>query len=320
MNVAAWLDQAGSKELEDKFTEMTAGANVMVQYREDLFARLKKLRGERDKHINRQENIKEQLDEISSKLKGKESEEVRGLERRRQELDDIIRDCDVKAGEYSNESKRIEKHMQNIQDDIKKNEALEAKTALAKKRMEACQDAAYIIQRIHEGAAIKTKNNLQKKINEVYSHFLRKGYIAKLKDDYTMHIVKEYGETEIAVAMSQGERQITSLAFIGSLVDIAREQQERGRNKFFRGGIYPIVMDSPFGSLDPDHRARIAQGIPTLSHQVVVLATDSQWEGDVQKHIGDRIGAEYILINHNPKSKQPSQYEYTEILEVKNNG
>ena len=131
-----------------------------------------------------------------------------------------------------------------------------------------------------------------------------------------MQIIKEFGETEIGVAMSQGERQITSLAFIGSLVDIAREQQERGRSKFFRGGIYPIVMDSPFGSLDPDHRARIAQGIPSLSHQVIVLVTDSQWDGEVQRHIGDRIGVEYTLVNHNPKSDQPSQYEYTEIREV----
>ena len=170
-NVSLWLNQAGTKELENKFTEMTAGVSVMIQYRADLFSELKRLRTERDKHIYRQQNIKEQLDEISSKLKDKESEEVRGLERRRQELDDTIRDCDIKAGEYSAELKIIEGQMQKIQTDIKKNESLEAKTILAKKRMEACQDAAYIMQRIHEGAAYKTKNNLQKRINEVYSHF-----------------------------------------------------------------------------------------------------------------------------------------------------
>ncbi len=314
--VAAWLSQAGTKELEDKFTEVAAGIKVMSQYRIDLFSQLKTYRSQREKQLDHQQSIEEQLDEISSKLSDKDSETIRSLERRRQELDDNIRDCDVQEGKTREAVRNSEGKLDDIKKEVKKYEALEAKTALAKKRMEACQEARDIVAKIHEAAALKTKSNLQLRINEVYTHFLRKGYYAKLNDDYSLQIIKEFGETEKTVAMSQGERQITSLAFIGALVDIAREQYEKGKNKFFRGGIYPIVMDSPFGTLDPDHRARIAQGIPTLSHQVIILVTDSQWEGDVQKQIGSRIGTEYILVNYSPKSPRPSQYEYTDIREV----
>ena len=314
--VAAWLDQASSKELEDKFTEMTAGVKMMEEYRGQLFDDLRSLRFEREKEIDHQQNIKEQLDEISSKLSEKDSETIRNLEIKRQELDDSIRDYYISEGQYIAEQKNIVEQMQQTEKEIKRYQALEAKTALAKKRMEACAEARDIVSSIHEAAAIKTKNNLQSRINQVYTNFLRKGYLAKLNDDYTLQIVKEFDDTEKSVAMSQGERQITSLAFIGALVDIARDQHDKGKNKFFRGGVYPIVMDSPFGSLDPDHRGRIAQGIPTLSHQVVILATDSQWEGDVRNHIKNRIGAEYTLINYSPKSPNASQYEYTEIRGV----
>ena len=35
--------------------------------------------------------------------------------------------------------------------------------------------------------------------------------------------------------------------------------------------------------------------IPTLASQVVVLATDSQWEGPVEEEMRERIGQQYWL-------------------------
>jgi DNA sulfur modification protein DndD len=314
--VESWLSQAGSKELEDKFTSTSAGVKLMEQYRPDLFAQLRELKNRKDTELEQLTSIREELDEIGVKLTEKDSEEIRKLERRRKELEDLIRDYDRKEGNYNGQIKQAQVHINKLNQEIEKCETLEAKASLAKNRMEACQKARDTIEAIHEEAAIKVKNDIQNRINEVYSHFLRKGYMAKLNEDYTLQIVKEFGETEKTVAMSQGERQITSLAFIGALVDTAREQWEKGKTRFFRGGIYPIVMDSPFGTLDPDHRRRIAQGIPSLSQQVVVLVSDSQWEGDVQKHLSTKIGAEYVLVNYSPKSPRTSQYEYTEIKEA----
>jgi DNA sulfur modification protein DndD len=54
-------------------------------------------------------------------------------------------------------------------------------------------------------------------------------------------------------------------------------------------------MDSPFGALDKSHRREVADVIPTLANQVVVFATDSQWDGPVAKQMKPVVGEQYWL-------------------------
>ncbi|MCR4399428.1 MAG: hypothetical protein NUV35_00880, partial [Syntrophomonadaceae bacterium] len=207
--VASWLERSGNKQLEDKFVALAAGEKLMTRLRSEMYEELRRLRADRENELGRLEYIKEQLDEVSAKLDSKASEEVRGLERRRQELETTIRECEHKAGNYGGQIKEKESRLKMLGEEIRKKEALEAKARTAKNRMIACEEARKIIEKIHEILAHQVKDRLQAKINDVYKDLLRKGYIAKLDDNYTLHIVKEYGDTDRSVAMSQAERQIT---------------------------------------------------------------------------------------------------------------
>jgi DNA sulfur modification protein DndD len=60
-------------------------------------------------------------------------------------------------------------------------------------------------------------------------------------------------------------------------------------------------MDSPFGSLEDDYRAKVAQWIPTLAHQVVVLVSKTQWRDEVERETRPRVGREYVLELHTQK-------------------
>jgi DNA sulfur modification protein DndD len=113
---------------------------------------------------------------------------------------------------------------------------------------------------------------------------------------------------------------VTSLSFIASIVSLAKEQYKKG-GEFFRGGLYPIVMDSPFGSVSV-YRELIARHIPELADQIILLVSPAQWEGDVQKEMASRIGKQATLIYHSPKIgkakethfvRADSAYEYSEI-------
>ena len=97
---------------------------------------------------------------------------------------------------------------------------------------------------------------------------------------------------------------------------------------------FPIVMDSPFGSLDEIYRRQIAKTIPKLANQLVVLVTKTQWRGEVAQEMANCIGREYVLAYNSPKPdceedaielggdryplvrQSPNEFEYTEILEV----
>jgi DNA sulfur modification protein DndD len=97
---------------------------------------------------------------------------------------------------------------------------------------------------------------------------------------------------------------------------------------------FPVVMDSPFGSLDEVYRRQVAKSIPQLANQLVILVTKTQWRGEVQAEITDYIGKEYVLVYNTSKPNceedwlelnrinyplvklSPNQFEYTEIIEI----
>jgi DNA sulfur modification protein DndD len=108
------------------------------------------------------------------------------------------------------------------------------------------------------------------------------------------------------VAKSSGENQILSLAFVGGIADLARQryQESKGRPASvfsFQGGIYPIVMDSPFGTLDENYRTEVAQAVPILAPQVIVFFSKAQGLGVVQGKLGPRIGEQYVISYYTPK-------------------
>ncbi len=97
---------------------------------------------------------------------------------------------------------------------------------------------------------------------------------------------------------------------------------------------FPVVMDSPFGSLDEIYRRQVAKSIPKLANQLVVLVTKTQWRGEVETEMTTQIGREYVLSYQSPKPdceedaidrygvayplvcRSPNAFEYTEIIEV----
>ncbi len=140
------------------------------------------------------------------------------------------------------------------------------------------------------------------------------------------------------VAASTGENQILSLSFIGSIIDRVREWSEKKMLMVPDSSTFPIVMDSPFGSLDEIYRRQIAKTIPKLATQLVVLVTKTQWRGEVEAEMANRIGREYVLIYYSSKPdceedsielggrryplvrQSPNEFEYSEIIEVERHG
>ena len=108
------------------------------------------------------------------------------------------------------------------------------------------------------------------------------------------------------VGPSTGQRQITSLVFIASLVALAKRRADiptivRGLG----GAEYPIVMDSPFGSLSTRFREGVTRWIPTLAPEVLVLVSDTQFKGSVEKVLNEtrKLGRRYYLRLHGPGLK-----------------
>jgi DNA sulfur modification protein DndD len=314
-NVESLLDQLAPKSLDAAISSFKGDMKVMNVERTNVFKDIKSLK---KKSMDLKQSIRilqEEIEEISKQLSSKESEEIADLEKSRNKLKEQNAELNQKIGRIRFEKEKLVENLKEVQKERKKTEGKLEKATLTQNRMDTCEKLIKVMNKLYDIRERAVKKHLQERISQVYSKFLRKGYTIQLTEDYELRVLNHYLKP---VGMSQGERQITSLSFIGAIVDIAREQFNREQKQSFEeGGIYPLVMDSPFGALDSDHRKRIAHGINKLADQVIVIVSTSQWRGEVEGQMEHLIGKEYNLDYHDPRQNASTDYEYTEIVEVR---
>jgi len=107
--------------------------------------------------------------------------------------------------------------------------------------------------------------------------------------------------TDEAAELEESESKL-DLKINGKLIKEQEDIEEAIGNvlpgslhRYLDGGGFPIVMDSPFGSLDSVNRSNIAEAITQLADQLVVLVSKTQWLNEVEQEMQSSIGSEYIL-------------------------
>lgn len=314
--VTQWREKAGPEGLDEAVTVISGAIKEFPQKREEFLEELKKSIKERVDLCEKRDHLEEQISEIGKGFE-KDAEEIKELESKRKTINEEVEDTNQKIGMKKSDAKKIENKIKDFEKNIEKARTKETKGAIAQKRFIVCQKAKNYIQDLYNDFTKKVKNKTQTKVGDLYSEFIRKPFWAEITDDFELKIFKRIKDEKLHVGMSTGERQIASLSFIGGLVDITREQYEKKKDaKYFKGGIYPIIMDAPFGYLDEDYRKVIGEGMPKLAEQVIVLVTSTQWKGEVEKTMKKRADKEYHLEYYNPQKIQDLEYEYTVIREV----
>ena len=102
-----------------------------------------------------------------------------------------------------------------------------------------------------------------------------------INDHYGLTIMHRDGRAEDS--RSAGAEQVVALALMGALQ----------ANAPLRG---PIVMDTPFGRLDPKHTANVVSTLPSMAEQVVLFVQEGEIDRDtVREHLGPHLLREYQL-------------------------
>jgi DNA sulfur modification protein DndD len=217
---------------------------------------------------------------------------------------------------------------------ITKHQMNEAKQTLAQQRIAAALDAIERLTEVRSRLENQFRSSLEKRVQEIFTSISFTPYIPKLNEKYELTLVENTLGEETIVAASTGENQILSLSFIGGIIDRVRDWIQENTLMGLDSSTFPIVMDSPFGSLDEIYRRQIAKILPRLANQLVVLVTKTQWRGEVAQEMQNYIGREYVLTYNSPKpdgeedvielgqvryplvKRSPNEFEYTEIVEV----
>jgi DNA sulfur modification protein DndD len=103
----------------------------------------------------------------------------------------------------------------------------------------------------------------------------------RINEQYGLSIIHTDGREEDS--RSAGAEQVVALALIGALQ----------ANAPLRG---PIVMDTPFGRLDPKHTANVVATLPRMARQVVMFVQEGEIDrATVRDLLGANLKREYVL-------------------------
>ncbi len=337
--VAEWRNRAGLGDVEEAWTRLSANADEFIRLRPELYVEIKEIQAHRLRLLQAGMGIEEGLSEVKRQLELQPSQEVRGLEQRRTKLQESIRELTLQIGALGGDFDRYGLQIIEKEGELKRADLQNAQARLAQKRVQVARDARHVFDGILDIRSNDVRSQLDDRIKDTYSKISFKAYVPELTSDFRLRLTKTLGGEEESVAKSQGENQILSLSFVGAVAALARDryaqaQREPSSVLSFQGGLYPVVMDSPFGSLDDNYRVQVARALPMLAPQVIVFVSKSQGLGPVQYELATRMGRMYVIAYFTPKddavnetielkgrdlsyiTKSPDQFEWAEIKEV----
>lgn len=332
--VSGWLEKSGMGDVEEKIFYMKQEFGNLEQQQQDFWDEVEQERSSIRNLETQLTSINNRLNAISEKLQGNEDVNVSGLEKQREDAtayrDELIGDdrlAEDRIGQISAEIKQLKKK-------IEEHEQRGEQQALLQRQIAATEQAIQCISEVRQRVDDKFRTVLEAKVREIFQQVAVVPYLPKLNENYELFLVNRVGDEELVVPTSQGQNQVLSLSFIGSVIDRVRYWSKKHSLLNLDASSYPLVMDSPFGNLDEIHRRQIALVIPKLAEQLVVMATKTQWRGEVEVEMEPYIGKEYVLTYHTTKPNtqpdfverhgvqyalvKPSAYDYewTEIVEV----
>jgi DNA sulfur modification protein DndD len=299
--VEALKGDAISEGVEQSAIRIIGNLNQMSDKESEFFDEVDEYIRQRKERTAEIETLTEKIDEISSELQKMDQttesgESITELESKREQKTRKKEELLDELGKIKERIDRHEEEIESIKADIDKQRDERQEALVAKRRQRAAESVREELNTAFSELKNKVRRLSNKKIQRTFDEIASKDMQAEITEDFELRIWQEVDGDRIEVDKSTGERQIASLAFISSLVDIARERYEADtETEYFTGGVYPLVMDSPFGALDKSHRRQVGRIVPQLANQVVVFATDSQWEGPVEEEMGPNVGKQYWL-------------------------
>ncbi|MBD2025113.1 AAA family ATPase [Leptolyngbya sp. FACHB-711] len=332
--VESWLDRSGIQQVEEAVIQMGGEVNSIERQIPEFWAEVEQEQASIENLRRHLSTLENQLDDIREQLKGSEDVNVSGLEKRLEEIEDRIIDLHREDENVARDIEECEGEIGDLNKQIKDLKAKSKQQALIQRQMKATDDAIDRLTQVRSRVDSKFRVVLEQKVREIFRQVSFKTQVPKLTENYELVLVENLTDGESIAAPSTGENQILSLSFIGSIIERVRYWSKKHSLIGLDSSSFPIVMDSPFGTLDENYRRQIAKLIPMLADQLVVLATKTQWRGEVETEMEPYIDKEYVLVFNSAKPdcepeaivlngetyplvrQSPNEFEWTEVVEV----
>jgi DNA sulfur modification protein DndD len=193
---------------------------------------------------------------------------------------------------------------ERMEDLIKKRSSLDALSAderLLEKRIAVVRAVVAAFAKLRDSWSEVVREYISADLSETWSQIAQLERRVELTANYTLSMKERSGELDhwVESAASSANRRAMALAFISSLIRLAREISEApGKAIFFEGGLYPLVMDAPFATMDQFFKTQVPRGLADVVPQIALISSYDQWKDEVAGELGPRVGRWYVLELH----------------------
>lgn len=169
-------------------------------------------------------------------------------------------------------------------------------------RIRLASGAQQVLVRYEEGLRRAKITELENAIVECFGRLSRKNrYIRRVAIDpqtFATTLYTQKGDALPREQLSAGEKQIYAVAVLWAL-------------RLVSGRSLPIIIDTPLGRLDSEHRHRLVhQYFPHASHQVVLLSTDTEIDAALYADLEPAVARAYQLTYQSGEASSQVEVGY----------
>jgi DNA sulfur modification protein DndD len=199
------------------------------------------------------------------------------------------------------ELESLRKNLSDIQKLIQTTTVHNQELIKLRNRVMFCEQAMDMLSSENAIEIEKIRQELTVRLQKRFGLILHSNKTAELDENFILNILENGKPTP----KSDGEDKLISLIFISTLIEMAKDREmSKDSTAIDPGaGIYPIVIDSPYGEFDSVYKKNISEAVKTLAPQVIILLNQEHWnEGQTLGPIfEDSLAHQYALIAHRPK-------------------
>lgn len=253
--------------------------NTILQWTVTNHLDIKGLINQRIKYQNELQQLMAQLNDAPDVIDTKEEDD---------KIAQISEELGVLYATRKNRNEKIRKlqdrHHQLLNELTRKRQA---RTELGpiQQKMELMTRLINATKEFVDRVTVLKAQQLKREIEIILLMLLRKNDLNRVvfdPNEFTLRIFN--GDEEIDLnSRSEGEKQLIALSMIWALTKVS-------------GTEFPFVIDTPLARLDSIHRSNLVNRFFTkLSHQVIILTTDTEVTKDFVEEIQNHIQSSYLL-------------------------
>jgi DNA sulfur modification protein DndD len=242
--------------------QQTRLLNGIERAKSEVPEQIQKLRGSLERETRSLQKSEQALKKVPSEDQLKPMvEAINNLNQQLGSSITILRQKEAALGSADYALKELERKLHKV-------DMLQREAGKLHEKQELADRVQDVLEEYHKRLLQTKSRELSEALMRRFSQLWQKGDRAQRIEinptTYEVLLYDRHGRSVPKTELSAGEKQIYAVAILWALADVS-------------GRPLPMVIDTPLGRLDGDHRSRLVNCyFPHASHQVIILSTDTE--------------------------------------------